>query len=141
MITSPTRLRPKKRVDPVTVPKDSPTMGVMVGASNTPKTSRAGASIMNLYAQFHAQATRKGSHPALELADGTAVSYTELVSLSRSILGWLRSADRDTILASPTLAAGGFTPLATGVSSGGDRTTNTVTMPGGNAGYLRVLQE
>jgi hypothetical protein len=45
------------------------------------------------------------------------------------------------VLASPTLAAGGFTPLATGVSSGGDRTTNTVTMPGGNAGYLRVLQE
>ena len=45
------------------------------------------------------------------------------------------------VLTSPTLAAGSFTPLATGISSGGNQTTTTVTMPSGNAGFLRVVKE
>jgi hypothetical protein len=42
---------------------------------------------------------------------------------------------------SPTLASGSFTSLATGIASGGSSTTTTVTMPAGNAGFLRVLQQ
>jgi hypothetical protein len=45
------------------------------------------------------------------------------------------------VLTSPTLVAGSFTPLATGISSGGNQTTTTVTMPSGNAGFLRVRKE
>jgi hypothetical protein len=39
------------------------------------------------------------------------------------------------------LVPGSFTPLAGGIASGGSQTTTTVTMPGGNAGFLRVVQE
>ena len=45
------------------------------------------------------------------------------------------------VLSSPTLVPGSFTPLAGGIASGGSQTTTTVTMPGGNAGFLRVVQE
>jgi hypothetical protein len=45
------------------------------------------------------------------------------------------------VLSSPTLAAGSSTPLVSGIPSGGTQTTTTVTMPGGNAGYLRIQQE
>jgi hypothetical protein len=45
------------------------------------------------------------------------------------------------VLNSPTLVPGSFTPLAGGIASGGSQTTTTVTMPGGNAGFLRVVQE
>jgi hypothetical protein len=45
------------------------------------------------------------------------------------------------VLTSPTLAAGSFTTtLASGIASGGSQTTTTVTMPGGNTGFLRVEQ-
>jgi hypothetical protein len=45
------------------------------------------------------------------------------------------------VLTSPTLALGSFTTtLASGIASGGSQTTTTVTMPGGNAGFLRVQQ-
>ncbi len=45
------------------------------------------------------------------------------------------------VLTSPTLAAGSFAPLASGISSGGNLTTTTVTMPSGNAGFLRIQQQ
>jgi hypothetical protein len=45
------------------------------------------------------------------------------------------------VLTSPTLAAGSFTFLATGIASGGSQTTTTVAMPDGNAGFLRIHQE
>jgi hypothetical protein len=45
------------------------------------------------------------------------------------------------VLSSPTLAADSFTPLATGIASGGSQTTTTVTMPSGNAGFLRIRQQ
>jgi hypothetical protein len=35
----------------------------------------------------------------------------------------------------------GFTSLVAGIPSGGSTTTNTVTMPGGNTGYLRILAQ
>jgi hypothetical protein len=45
------------------------------------------------------------------------------------------------VLTSPTLAAGSFTTtLASGIASGGSQTTTTVTMPGGNAGFIRISQ-
>ena len=45
------------------------------------------------------------------------------------------------VLASATLAPGSFSPLATGIPSGGSQTTTTVTMPVGNAGFLRIQQQ
>jgi hypothetical protein len=45
------------------------------------------------------------------------------------------------VLTSPTLAHGSFTTLASGIPSGGSQTTTTVTMPGGNAGFLRIVQQ
>lgn len=45
------------------------------------------------------------------------------------------------VLTSPTLAAGSFTTLTGGIASGGSQTTTTVTMPGGNTGFLRIQQQ
>jgi hypothetical protein len=45
------------------------------------------------------------------------------------------------VLTSPTLAAASFTTLSSGIPSGGNQTTTTVTMPGGNAGFLRIQQQ
>jgi hypothetical protein len=45
------------------------------------------------------------------------------------------------VLGSPGLTAASFTPLATGIPSGGALTTTTVTMPAGNTGFLRVKQQ
>jgi hypothetical protein len=45
------------------------------------------------------------------------------------------------VLTSPTLAAGSFTTLASGIASGGSQTTTTVTMPSSNAGFLRIQQQ
>ena len=43
------------------------------------------------------------------------------------------------IVSSPTVN-GTYTPLATGIASGGVQTTTTVTMPNANAGFLRVFK-
>ena len=45
------------------------------------------------------------------------------------------------VLSAPTLAAGGFTTNLAGIASGGAQTTATVTMPAGNAGFLRIQQQ
>ena len=43
-ISKPTKLRVKKRIDPVTEPSDNPTTGAIKGASSAPNTSREGES-------------------------------------------------------------------------------------------------
>ena len=45
------------------------------------------------------------------------------------------------VLTSPSLASGGFTTLVSGIASGGNQTTTTVTMPAGQAGFLRIQQQ
>jgi hypothetical protein len=45
------------------------------------------------------------------------------------------------VLTSPTAAPSSFTTLASGIASGGSQTSTTVTMPSGNAGFLRVQQQ
>jgi hypothetical protein len=56
-------------------------------------------------------------------------------------LTWTSSSGRNyTILYSPDLVTA-FSPLLTDIPSGGDSTSATVTMPSGEAGYLRVQQQ
>jgi hypothetical protein len=45
------------------------------------------------------------------------------------------------VLCGPRPEAASLTTLSSGISSGGSQTTTTVTMPGGNAGFLRIQQE
>jgi hypothetical protein len=45
------------------------------------------------------------------------------------------------VLSAPTPKTGSFTALVSGIPSGGSQTTTTVTMPSGNAGYLRIQQQ
>ena len=67
----------------------------------------------------------------------TAESYnpaTEKVTLT-----WQSEPSQTyTVQYTANLTTGFTTSLATGIPSGGDYTTNTVTVPGGNAGYLRI---
>lgn len=44
------------------------------------------------------------------------------------------------VLSASSLTAGSFTPLVTGIPSGGSMTTNTVTMTNGIAGFLKIQQ-
>ena len=56
-------------------------------------------------------------------------------------LSWSSKAGRSyTVLYSAT-ANGSYDPLVTDIPSAGNSTTTTVTMPAGNSGFLRVLQQ
>jgi hypothetical protein len=75
----------------------------------------------------------------------TAPGYTVITAESYNAgtqqftLTWLSEpSETYTVEYATTLPSGFATVLATGVPSGGDFTTKTVTVPGGAAGYLRV---
>lgn len=69
----------------------------------------------------------------------TAQSYNP--ATREFTLSWSSSPTNTyTILHSPTVT-GMFHPLLTGIASGGTSTTNTVTVPMGDSGFLRVQQE
>ncbi|HWD20971.1 MAG TPA: hypothetical protein VHB20_17020 [Verrucomicrobiae bacterium] len=77
----------------------------------------------------------------------TAPKYTYITAESYNsaagsfTLTWLSEPSQTyTVQYAPTLVAT-FTPVAQNVPSGGDYTTKTVTIPGGAAGYLRILAQ
>lgn len=56
-------------------------------------------------------------------------------------LTWSSSPDATySVLSASALTSGSFTPLVTGIPSGGTMTTNTVTMTNGIAGFLKIQQ-
>lgn len=76
----------------------------------------------------------------------TAPDYTYITSQSYNAatdhftLTWLSTPGQTYAIQYSTNLTKGFTgTLASGIPSGGDYTTNTVTIPGGTAGYLRVV--
>jgi hypothetical protein len=78
----------------------------------------------------------------------TAPKYTVITSESYNsgtkqfTLTWLSEPSQTyTVQFSSSLNNGFTSNLATGVPSGGDYTTTTVTVPGGTAGYLRILTQ
>jgi hypothetical protein len=78
----------------------------------------------------------------------TAPQYTYITSetynpsTEKFTLTWLSEPSQTyTVQFSANLTGGFLATLATGIPSGGDYTTTTVTVPGGQAGYLRIAAQ
>jgi hypothetical protein len=74
---------------------------------------------------------------------GPTISYWQYDNATRQFtLAWTSVQGATyAVLTSPTAAPSSFTTLASGIASGGSQTSTTVTMPSGNAGFLRVQQQ
>jgi hypothetical protein len=71
----------------------------------------------------------------------TITSYQYNPATSQFTLGWTSQASQQYTVLFSTNPASGFTSLAINIPSGGTATTTTVTVPAGNAGYFRILQQ
>ena len=77
--------------------------------------------------------------PAVAGVTPTITSYSYNPTTHQFALTWTSQAGGNYTVQSSANLSSGFTSLVTNIPSGGSTTTTTVTMPGGNAGFLRIL--
>lgn len=98
--------------------------------------SNVGTPLVYYFDNFQLLDTAPVTHPPVI----TASSYN--AATRHFTLTWSSAAGATyNVLFSPTLAPANFTAIATGVVSAGATTSTTVTLPAGNAGFLRVAQQ
>ena len=77
--------------------------------------------------------------PAVAVVAPTITSYSYDPTTHQFTLTWTSQTGANYTVQSSANLSSGFTSLVTNIPSGGSTTTTTVTMPGGNAGFLRIL--
>lgn len=77
--------------------------------------------------------------PAVAVVSPTITSYSYDPTTHQFTLTWTSQTGGNYTVQSSANLSSGFTSLVTNIPSGGGTTTTTVTMPGGNAGFLRIL--
>jgi len=77
--------------------------------------------------------------PAVTVIEPVITSYSYNPTTHQFTLTWTSQTGATYTVQSSVNLASGFTSLVTNIPSGGSTTTTTVTMPGGNAGFLRIL--
>ena len=79
--------------------------------------------------------------PALVVVVPTITSYKYNPATQQFTLTWASQTGGIYTMQSSASLKSSFTSLVANIPSGGNTTTNTVTMPGGNMGYLRILAQ
>ncbi len=77
--------------------------------------------------------------PAVTVTEPVITSYSYDPTTHQFTLTWTSQTGANYTVQSSANLASGFTSLVTNIPSGGSTTTTTVTMPDGNAGFLRIL--
>ena len=77
--------------------------------------------------------------PAVVVVQPVITSYSFNPANNHFTLTWTSQTGANYTVQSSANLASGFTSLVSNIPSGGSTTTTTVTMPGGSAGFLRIL--
>jgi len=77
--------------------------------------------------------------PTVAVVAPTITSYSYNPTTHQFTLTWTSQTGGNYTVQSSASLNSSFTSLVTNIPSGGSTTTTTVTMPGGNTGYLRIL--
>jgi hypothetical protein len=77
--------------------------------------------------------------PAVTVMEPVITSYSYNPTTHQFTITWTSQTGANYTVQSSANLVSGFTSLVTNIPSGGSTTTTTVTMPGGNAGFLRIL--
>jgi hypothetical protein len=105
--------------------------------------SWSSGAVVSLPTSYSITASRFGSgYKAINPnIDATGETNIELTVTQQFTLTWASIPGKNYTIVYTSDLSGSFSPLLTGITSGGSSTTSTVTIPSGQTGFLRVQQQ